>query len=250
MAVAAGVQWNRGLVKDSRTQASGAFGAMAAQVAQQSLPSPKNLTLKLESNLINVSMEAVPGALSYHVQASLRPDFSILLTESHLNRPEARLALPEGSGSATVYVRARSSDRSDATSESGDISGSWTTTANISVNQASVDNSLPPPVLTSPNDQMESQGFTVILEWVAGASELSRVQISKSSAFDTILLDEVVSEAMLPVPSAVTHVGETYFWRVKRLGAQNSAWSNLRQFKIGAPHTEHGDVFVNPEAPR
>jgi hypothetical protein len=45
-------------------------------------------------------------------------------------------------------------------------------------------------------------------------------------------------------------VGETYFWRVKRLGAQNSAWSNLRQFKIGAPHTEHGDVFVNLEAPR
>lgn len=251
VAVAAGMTWNRNALRGAAVSGQG-FGAMRTLVAQRSLPPTSAPLLTQSANTaISAAWQAIDGAITYEVEAALDPAFRETYLTTRNNLPQAELALPEGAGMKTVYVRVRGIDSIETENgEREDVNGAWSKTASIDVTATPASTVLASPSLSSPNADFVSAGFTLILEWIGGVSPQTRVQVSKSAAFQSPLYDTVVTGGEYVVPSPSLKVGDTLYWRVRSWGAQKSAWSQPRSLRIGSPRHEHIDMFVNPEAPK
>src|SRR5207247_1034502 len=86
LAVAAGIEWNRHALKESKAIGGASFAAMESLVAQESLPAPLNLNLEIMPDSVRVRWDGVPGALYYHLQSSFDSGFSTVLTETRTAR--------------------------------------------------------------------------------------------------------------------------------------------------------------------
>lgn len=251
VALAAGMQWNRGMIRS--TKASGqAMGAMRVLVAQRSLPAPASIALSSpENGLIEAQWEAVDSALYYDVEAAIDSNFNQKIASTRTNLLRVVIPSFEGSGNKTIFVRVRGADSieaGDGTRE--DVLGAWSRATSLEIAGSAANASLSSPVLTSPFPNYISEGFTLILEWIAGTTAQSRLQVSRTSIFSETIFDTVVSGGEFVLPSPGLRVGDSLYWRVKSWGASNSAWSDVRSFRIGAPQNSLKDMFVNPEAPQ
>ncbi len=251
VAVAAGMQWNRGTVRSANASGKN-LGAMRVLVSQKSLPAPASPTIALLGAAgIRAEWAPINGAIYYEVEAALDSSFNQRFCLTRNNRAMADLPLPEGTGDKTVYVRVRGVDVFD-TDNGGkeEVMGAWSRSGSLGVTATPVDNTLSTPVLTSPNPDYNSEGFTLILEWTGSAAVQTRVQVARTSNFNSPLYDTVAANGEYVVPSPGLKVGDTLYWRVKAWGPQKSGWSQARSIRIGSPRNEHIDMFVNPEAPQ
>ncbi len=240
LAEAAGIQWNRQIVEAGSQSGFRTAGAMRAQAAQNSLPSPLRLTASLNGSEVHALWDAVSGAVSYTVQLSKTADFTDKL-ESITMRPGIDLPRLDMPNNGTLYVRVRAVD--------GEVAGAWSAPVSLAAGSFSTVSSNSAPLVTSPLDNSSSDGFLVVLEWVADTHAHYRVQLAEADSFEIPLVDEVVAEGALTLPSAALKMGKTYFWRTRLWTSIASPWSAARRFTVGEPHNQH-DAMVNPEAPR
>jgi hypothetical protein len=254
LAVAAGVQWNRHLLKEAQTGATKGIGmsalnSMRALVSQKSLPAPGDPVLTPQGTRFLCEWKPVSGALYYHLQLSADPSFTkIFQTRTNLTR----VAIPTPDQAADhqpLYFRVRAADRPDSEDSSTDIFGAWSKNASATAHAVEVDGALPAPIPTSPVDKFESEGFTVLLEWM-GVRESARVQISRSQRFDEPFIDVLSDTPSFWIPSTALHLGDSFYWRVQSFGTKASRWSDVRQFRVGSPHHDQADMLINPEAPK
>jgi hypothetical protein len=242
LAEAAGIQWNRDmLLNPPQQQGFRTAGALRTQAAQSSLPSPSHVSASVNGSRLHVTWDSLAGAVSYGVQLSKAANFSNKL-ESVSVKPEADLPRLETPGNATLYVRVRAID--------GDMAGSWSETATIPVEAFTAGTAGAAAVLTSPLDDATSDGFTVILEWMAADNAPYRVQIAEQAAFDSPALDALVVSGEFIVPAPLLKIGKTYFWRVRDWSANGSNWAPARKFVVAEPAHIQNDAMINPEAPR
>ncbi len=240
LAQAAGIQWNRQMVHASAQQGFKTAGAMRTLAAQNSLPSPSNLAVSVDGGRVHVSWKAVPGAASYLVQLSQASNFTNRV-ESVVMKAEADMPLP-AMADGLVYARVKSID--------ADIAGGWSDTASASAGAFTPGAVATVPVLTSPLDNADSDGFTVVLEWIADPGVMHRVQVAEKSSFDAPVVDLVSVGGEFSIPSAALKLGKQYYWRVRSWTESGSDWSAARRLNVTEPRHTDVDALINPEAPR
>ncbi|MCB4756727.1 MAG: hypothetical protein LHV69_06800 [Elusimicrobia bacterium] len=248
-AVAAGLQWNRNLVGGAQKEGRHAFGTMSAQVAQESLPSPKKITLSLRPDTVFVSWQPVEGALFYQVHLLTDPTVNIPGFQSATDRPDILLPLPEGDGPRRIILRVRAGDQLVHEGNTIELKGAWSETS-LTVPAFKPTETLSPPQPTSPVDGYESEGLLVILEWTKKEGEKVRLQLAPKESFTPTLLDQIIEAGEFTVPSSLLAVGQTVHWRIKVWGDKSSPWSKIRRFKTASPTSIPNDMLINPEAPK
>jgi hypothetical protein len=239
LAMAAGIQWNREMV-----QGAGNFrtaGAMRAQAAQNSLPSPTDLNAILDGSRVRVTWKSIYGAVGYNVQLAKTADFTNKF-ESIVMQPQADLPRPEMAAQGDVYLRVRAMDN--------DLSGAWSNYVSLSAGALTNGTNGTAPQLTSPLDNAETDGFAVVLEWIAESGASYRIQISPSNSFEPTVVDQVVQSGEFAPPSAALKMEKTYYWRVRRWDANGSDWSSSKRFVVSEPQNLAHDAMINPEAPQ
>lgn len=245
LAVAAGTHWNRQQLEGTKKAGGSGFGAMRTLVAQRSLPRPTNLQLRSVGDSVEVTWIPVAAALFYEVEASASSDFSDPI-RTRSNRPGIRI--PSMGNSTSVRVRAV--DTTGADKENENVRGTWSDTS-TALTSLSLGNGASIPVLSSPLDGSQTEGFTLILEWMADSPSTDyRMQASRNAAFSDMIFDEVVAGGEYACPGPALREGDRLYWRVRRWDAVGSNWSAVRNVKIGAPRHHEVDSFVNPEAPQ
>ncbi len=252
LAVAAGTQWNRQLLADSKRVGSQATaGAIRSLVARQSLPSPQGVLCERNGHTLHVSWTGLSGALFYEVESASDETFSNRISFDQTSQPTADLPAPIQANPSTVFVRVRAVDV--VTTETGsreNVYGAFSRTATVSVPASISETTSPAPLLTSPLSNFESRGFNLILEWQANASTPVRIQVARSSDFGRTIVDAISATGEFVCPSPDLRVGDKLYWRAQFWGDQKSDWSEIRTINVNAPENSKTDVFVNPEAPR
>lgn len=240
LATAAGIQWNRQLLKQASAQGFKTSSAMRIQAAQSSLPKPANLQVIVDGNRVKAAWDGLSGAGSYQTQISKTFDF-IEPLESVTSKPMIDLPRLESSENTLLYVRVRGMD--------GDLSGIWSDPGSVSAGAFTVTSALPAPMPSSPLDGSVSDGFTIILEWSADSAATYRLQLSEKNS-SVPLVDQMVQGGEFSPPPAVLKIDKNYEWRVRLWNESGSAWSDKRHFKVGEPVNLSHDALINPEAPK
>jgi hypothetical protein len=196
---------------------------------------------------ITFNWTAVPGAVSYVLQASTDPSFPIVTRIQFDNIPNTTMTFeignPEGVYSARVYAV-----------DANRIAGVPSNVINFSV---FFNNPIgPPPVLASPATG-STLTLPVTLTWAdvpnpqPGGYE---VQISRNSGFSSIEEDDV--QLTSPTRTVLSLTSGTKFWRVRSAQGDSSpttaaetAWSAARSFTIpSAPPTPVSVTLVSNHA--
>ncbi len=150
-----------------------------------------------------------------------------------------------------MFYRVRAVDHGDdAHLRANDVFGAWSNITPLHIQSTPATESLKPPAPTAPLDNYHSEGFTLILNWSSIGSLRYRVQTATDENFKNILFDAVTTNREFTCSSAAMELGDTLYWRVKAWDDQKSAWSDVRQFTIGAPSYAKSDLLINPEAPK
>ncbi len=244
-AVAAGLEWNRNTLT---TQRKG-LGLMSAQAVERVSPAPAGLRTEVRGAVLHCEWQPGEGALFYEVRLANNP--SSVWAKTATERTQADLPLPSSTGPQTLTLSVRASDsiRTPET-QTEPLNSAWSDIA-VSIPPLSFDTSDQPAVLTSPADDVESEGLLVILEWANAQNTPVRLQVALSESFESPLIDEVVTGGEFTCPASVLTVGQRYVWRAKRWESGSvGPWSGLRHFRTGSPGSIANDMKMNPEAPR
>jgi hypothetical protein len=245
LAVAAGIQWNQSMVTSVKKMGPKAFMSMKQHVGSHSLPVPKNLDVRVQNENIHLEWSPQSGAVLYEIQMSLDANFEKIVTQTISEKPQILIPAPAKSAIKKLYLRVRAGDEHD-----GLLWGLWSKALAFSPDIPDKSLTQPAPVLTSPVDGMESQGFNVILEWSSPQAGPHQVQISKSDNFKFPLINAIspTQEFVIPAPGLI--LGKTYFWRTRLWGDVSSPWSEIRHFIVGEPRHPDVDALINPETPK
>jgi len=244
LAFAAGLRWNKDILLSAKHNRNPSLSSIKNLVSSTSIMNPGQLTVRLQTQTLLCEWESVLGFSLYEIQMAADSTFSKVLRRHITQHPQARLALSKNESNTLVFVRVRALDRKE------DLQGAWSALVSFSVPNVTQAEELPAPVLTSPLDQYESEGFNVTLEWIVDGDKAVRIQVSENSSFSDTVIDEVSEEREYALPGSVLDVNKSYYWRAQTSGNLISPWSNSRRFHINTPEHAHSDVFINPELPK
>ena len=250
LAVASGLQWNRGLLTQAQTQGTQTFAAMQSLVASQSLPAPTNLIIQKKNHSFTLDLDLDYGTSLHEIEVSKDSLFTKVFHRTRTHERRVEIPLGDKSNSEPVYLRVRRIDRGEIAKGSPALKGEWSKVRSIVYGPLTTPMDLTTPQLTSPLDGYDSEGTTVILEWAPHQGEQTRVQVSESASFKLTLIDTIVTKNEFSVPSSLLEIGKTYHWRIRGWGGQKSEWTDHRRFQISPPRHVGSDTFINPEQPR
>gem|GEM_PF-907483 len=184
--------------------------------------------LESENETVTLSWAVVEG-VRYRVQVSTDPSFSGIIVEfEDLENWSITIPLP---GSGTYYWRIRS--------ERGGRFSAWTGARTIIISE------LPRPVLLSPENSAVLTETTVTLSWSGRSGMLFRVQVDRSVAFASPVIENLTASNSITVglPGA-----GTYYWRVRSENAGRAGrWSEVRSFSIVLENAPAGLILLLPE---
>ncbi|MEM5773584.1 MAG: hypothetical protein AAGU05_01180, partial [Anaerolineaceae bacterium] len=175
---------------------------------------------KLTTNKVTFDWDDVPGANLYTIQLSLSKSFSsnILYTTTSASKYAFGTALTNGK---TYYWRIQA--------RIGSTWGPWTSTAQfISMSPPAA------PGLTAPAAGASTNDTTVDLSWKTVTNgQVYQLQLSKSSTFGTLLVNETLAAGVIAYTTAELADG-LYYWRVRGIDevGVNGAWSAARSFTV------------------
>lgn len=241
--VAAGLQWNRRLLTTAQTSNLASMGSLRQLVADRSLSAPGGLRATTADGRLICDWEGVDGAIFYELQASNSPYFDGTVVRTRVVRTQVEIVSP----GTPAYIRVRAMDPGGAGTDD-DVNGRWSDQIQLAPASASAESGSA-PTLTSPANGLETEGFTLILEWTPTQGP-ARVQVSRNAGFTDIVFDEVAGGGEYACPGPALRVGDNLYWRVQSLDGHRSPWSSSREARIGEPRSRDIDAFVNPEAPR
>ena len=244
-AVAAGLQWNRQVLSTAKTSGVG-FSSLRFQMSDRSLSPPDLLNVSAAYGRLACEWTGIDGAVYYEIQAARSADFGSNVVRSHSVRPQVEIPVPVGEGD--IHVRVRGIDPVNAGPDD-DVFGRWTNSVVMGGATEPVEDGSAAPTLTSPANNLMTQGFTLVLEW-SPDEKMARVQMARDANFTNVVYDEVVKGGEYACPGPALQSGDRLYWRVQTWDTARSAWSATRQVRIGEPKSERHDAFVNPEAPK
>lgn len=227
LALAAGIKWNRQFIGVKTA------GAMSVQAAKANLPAPDISKMAIEGSFLELSWESWVGAHLYEVQFRGISHFTA--------KTSLRLVLPIATGPSQTTLRLRAIEDANK--------GPWSETKRLTLPAYTPLTTAAVPTLTSPANDIETNGFSVTLEWTA-VEPHTRLQISKNADFSSPLIDEVLTQREYECPSTLLTIGDTYYWRARAWGNNTSDWSHARTFRVSEPQHVYTDMFINPEAPK
>jgi hypothetical protein len=248
--MAAGIEWNKSLPAQHKSPQANGLGAMNAAAIKQTLPAPEMLAATFKGPYVHCQWESAPGAMLSEIELSANAQFSNVLRRGKTDKSFIDFPIPDIGLPMTGYLRVRHRDRPDATNASLDIQGEWSEATPVRIDYVNQIQNQPIPVLTSPLDEYDSLGFTVILEWNTKNTDRSQLQLSSTEDFASPWMDISIEGHEFVVPSSTLHVGDVVFWRVKTFDGATSEWSSARKFMISEPSHHSTDMFINPEAPQ
>lgn len=250
LGMAAAIEWNRTLPENEKLDPAGGLRAMSASVSQRTLPAPESLGATTHGIKVICGWENAPGAQLTEIQMARDSSFKNIFNTSRTDQNTIELPIPDNGHPLIAYIRARHIDRPDASNSAADVMGPWSATTVTKIEFVDRLENQSAPVLTSPVNDYQTNGFTVFLEWNTKNSDSARIQLSKFDDFSSPWLDAVVKTKELAVPSTALHVGDTIYWRVMTFDTVTSPWSVARRFTVTAPTHPETDMFINPEAPK
>lgn len=248
LARAAGASWNKNMVKGVESLGARTMGAMKSLVAEKSFPLVQNIQTSISEGQVQVGWDPIENASIYEVEVRKSNSENTLISKSFTTNGNLLLPLPSNSGN--FFVRVRAGDQVSTESGNESVWGNWLNSTGQNAIPFPQNPSKAPPVLTSPANGLETDGFAVILEWIKNPNTNYRVQVAKDSQFKDIQIDQLNSEGALKIPGQILSLKERYYWRAQIWESESSAWSSPREFIIGAPQHVHKDMFINPEAPQ
>lgn len=250
LAIAAAHQWNRQFVNQAQAAGAKSLSSMRVLVAQKSLPRVSDLQGVIDGTTIRLSWTGLEGARVYEIEASYNASFTSRWILTRSNTSSTAIAAP-AKQAGPLYVRVRGIDHLEGPHKTAeDIFGSWSGATSVTVPLLTINTDRNAPDLSSPQDNFETEGLTLILEWNDSESGLYRVQIAREDTFKDVLVDTISDSREFVVPSQALHVGDSLHWRVQKWGTEASAWSESRSVRIGAPKHLHTDMFVDPSVPQ
>ena len=185
------------------------------QPAVPSLLSPSNNSTGVSLVPVLVWQSAV-NATSYRVQLSTSSSFNTLTVDE--TTTQTSRALSNLSYSTTYYWRVKSYNAID--------SSDWTAVWSFTTRQA------PPatPALSTPSNNSTGVSLSPVLVWQSAVNATSyRVQLSTSSSFNTLTVDETTTQTSRSLSNL--SYSTTYYWRVKSYNAIDSSdWSAVWSF--------------------
>ena len=247
-AVAAAIQWNRKLLTQTRA-AGGAsmMGSMRQLVADRSLPPPANLRISPLNGHLVCEWDGVDGAIYYDIVASASRIFEGPSVKTSSVKTRVEIAVPDRADEVSVRVRAV--DPGSATPDD-DVIGRWSQAAVTTPVALPTESAAGAPILTSPVEGFQTEGFTLTLEWNPGDGP-TRVQVTRDDQFTDTVFDEIVTGGEYTCPGPALHAGDRLKWRLQSWNGERSAWTDSRTARIGGdPKPAKVDSFINPEAPR
>lgn len=246
LAVAAAHQWNRQFVTQAQSAGAKSFSSMRVMAAQKSFPRLTDLQAAIEGKTIRLSWSGLDGARAYEIEAAENAAFTERLISSRSNIPSTVIALPMGRDHS-LFVRVRALDHLETEHKAEeDVVGAWSNVVNVGIPLLSDGPKKEAPTLSSPQDNFETEGFTVILEWNDPSISFYRVQLSRTADFKETLIDGIADTREFIVPSQALHVRDSLYWRVQKWGEESSSWSESRRIRIGAPQHTQTDMFIDP----
>jgi CSLREA domain-containing protein len=163
---------------------------------------------------------AVTGAVSYRIQLSLDPTFTVVLENTAITSLSYTAVGPRLIGDR-VYWRVAAIDGAA-------VEGAFSAARSVVINFVG-------PTLVSPAHNSTTSNATPTFTWNPVANAVFyRLQISTSSTFTTITQDHLIlnsTSLTLPVPLTPGR----YYWRVavKDIGSVNGNFSAVRSFTFG-----------------
>ncbi len=246
-AVAAAIQWNRRMLTQTRTvNGISSMGAMRQLVADRSLPPPANVRISPLNGHLVCEWDGVDGAIYYEIEANGSRLFDGGDVRTHSVKTRVEIAVPDGADEISVRVRAI--DPGTAAPDD-DVVGRWSQPGVTNAGPLPSDSAAGAPLLTSPVEGFQTEGFTLILEWSPGDGP-TRVQVARDNDFKDVVFDEIVTGGEYTCPGPALRVGDRLKWRAQSWNGERSAWTNPRTARIGEPHPSKVDAFVNPESPQ
>jgi formylglycine-generating enzyme required for sulfatase activity/N-acetylneuraminic acid mutarotase len=195
---------------------------LSAIPSAPSLGSPANLSTN-QSITPTLVWSTVSGASTYHVQVSTSNTFATIFSQDSTLTVDS-MKLSGLAASTTYYWRVRAKNASGVSS--------WTTPWSFTTVPAAVP---PVPTLVSPVNVALSQPQILTLVWSpVGGDSTYRVQLSTSSSFATLVIDDSTLTAANRA-IGILDPGTTYYWRVCAKNAAGvSAWTSPWSFITGA----------------
>jgi formylglycine-generating enzyme required for sulfatase activity/N-acetylneuraminic acid mutarotase len=194
---------------------------MPAIPSAPSLGSPANIS-KNQSLTPTLVWAMVSGAATYYVQVSPSNTFAIIFSQDSTLTVDS-MKLSGLATSTTYYWRVRAKNAAGVSA----WSGQWSFTT--------VPSSVPPvPALVSPVNGAPSQPQILTLVWSpVGGDSTYRVQLSTSSSFATLTIDDSTLTAANRA-IGLLDPRTTYYWRVYAKNAAGvSAWTSPWSFTTG-----------------
>jgi hypothetical protein len=245
VAVASALQWNKSLPKTSAPV--GGFQSQSADGPSMDIEAPAFDNIALILNDISLQWPAIDGAYLYEIQTCSTKDCDTILRRTRTDRTQIEIPRLPGDP-PTLHLRIRAGDRPDVIDAAKDTWGPWSTPQAVEKGTLMSGRETQAPTITSPVDGFTAIGFSTVLEW-SNAPRV-RIQLSKTSDFNTTLVDQIADGTEFSPPSSALHVNDRIYWRIAVAGEAQSPWSAVRSYTVSEPHTNHNDMFINPEAPK
>jgi hypothetical protein len=183
------------------------------------------------SRLPTFTWNAASGAMLYHIQVSTVSSFATVAFSDSMVTGTSKTGFALNATS-TYYWRVRGR----AGSSPGSLNGAWSAVRQLTTGNTGLPPTPPAaPVPLAPKNDTVLETTTPGLVWSASAGATGyRVQLATDSMFNTLLVNDSVSET--GHPAGTLTVGTRYFWRVYAYnGALMSAASAVAKFSVNAP---------------
>ena len=172
------------------------------------------------------------GTVTIAAPASTDLQLPLTSSDTTLATVDAAVTIPAGSTTGGFLVFTRTPPATTRTVVISVTGGGVTRSATLTVNPFPSATLAAPQLLTPAQDTRFRPGDLVRFDWsdVAGAASYT-IQVSTSSAFSTLALNQVVSTSQLATASLPT---ARLFWRVRAVdgGGGTGSWSVVRGFRI------------------
>jgi len=177
---------------------------------------------------------SVTGASTYTVQVSTSSSFSTLAfvdsTDTASSRTTSTL-----NGVTTYYWRVNAKNAFGT--------GSWSSVWNF---QTTATNPPAVPTLSSPPNNATHVSPNPSLTWSGAYASSYEVEVSSSSTFSSLIVDDIVTTTSDGLPNGTLSCGAKYYWRVDGINnLGTSSWSSVWSFTTNTTGCGGGEAPIS-----
>lgn len=243
-AISAVYIWNQNFVKEPISVPTISLAEDEKPVSGKQNFESSSMPIQEDNKLKTFKWMNIPNASHYHIQISSFPSFSYICTDTIVNKNKYNINttfLENG----TYYLRISALNLLNQPLEKA-IPSNWSVPISFMV-MGTGKNILSIPKDILPLSQVVKGKKTITWQEIPKI-KYYRIQISSSSSFESLFVDEVTAKPYYKTTNSALQFGSTYYWRIMATDEDKvSYWSNTSTLIIDFPEPITGDVLYSPK---